>query len=611
MRRGATTPDGTFRVFAGLRSDPFLLAWLVGELKPFRNLLEHDNVLCFLVDFDTQRVLDPAQGSLFGVIAETTPVPAAGAFVGHQVARFDWVGRTEQTNVRLNNAHLKGADDLRDLWNQQTPFAIAPEFAPIFRKRLFDSLQEYDLRDGKADWSPAQLAASANVFLDDFMLIDVAKPTTDTSFLEIEKSTLNGRPYQTGGGRTINAHDIDILLTWIVNRDREPLKGGATQATQLGRNTFPYLAPPNAELQTVAESMVAQCAGRQGLGADRPVRRHVAPVDCADPADRDWRWPAAHGRNHRRQDHHRAARRHRQRASAVSLLRRHRHGCVELHRGPGGHAQGQWQHGDLARAVPVGWTTDPHHQDHRRHLAEGGPRRPEEALRVIAMSQAAEVELERAAVTAGDIAAINLESARQRSWNRFWRAPEQAGIAELIVEQEQLTAQFAGDLAAFDRLEMLANELACADPASARTALIAAQVACSTHRFAEARESLAQAVARGAPSDATDRLSLSIDQATGENLSAVLAARRELAARPGHWDQRIPLGCAARRPGRLRRGRSNLPGRVAHVSGRVAVCAGLGRVSAGCAVGRKCAGATTGSGGELVPHAPSLTCRAT
>lgn len=253
---GAATPDGTFRVFAGLRSDPFILAWLVGELKPFRNLLEHDNVLCLLVDFDAKRVLDPAQGSLFGVIAETTPVPKAGGLVGHQVGRFDWVGRPEQTNVRLNNAGLKGADDLRDLWNQQTPFAIAPEFAPVFRKRLVDSLREYDLRDGRADWSPAQLAASANVFLDDFQLIDVSKPTTDTSYLEIEKSTLNGRSYQTGGGRTLNAHDIDMLLTWIVNRDREPLIGGATQATQPGRNTFPYLAPPNAGVQTVVESVV-------------------------------------------------------------------------------------------------------------------------------------------------------------------------------------------------------------------------------------------------------------------------------------------------------------------------------------------------------------------
>ena len=258
--KGASTPDGTFRVFAGLRSDPFNLAWLVGELKPFQNLLEHDNVLCFLVEFDTRRVLDPAQGSLFGVIAETTPVPRPGALVGHEIGRFDWVGRTEQTNVRLNNGHLKGVDDLRDLWNQQTPFAIAPEFAPLFRKRLLDSLHEYDLRDGKEDWSPAQLAASVNVFLDDFLLIDVSKPTTDASFLEIEKSTLNGRAYQTGGGRTINARDIDMLLTWIVNRDREPLQGGAKQATQLGRTTFPYFAPPNAELQTVAESTALSAA---------------------------------------------------------------------------------------------------------------------------------------------------------------------------------------------------------------------------------------------------------------------------------------------------------------------------------------------------------------
>lgn len=254
--KGATTSDGTFRVFAGLRSDPFILAWLVAEMKPFQNLLEHDNVLCFLVEFDIQRVLDPAQGSLFGVIAETTPAPQPGAFVGHPPPRFDWVGRTEQTNVRLNNPGLKGVDDIRDLWNQQTPFAISPEFVPMFRKRLYDSLQQYDMSDGRQDWSPAALAASANVFLDDFMLIDVAKPTTDTSFMEIEKSTLNGRAYQTGGGRTVNAHDIDILLTWIVNRDREPLIGGATRATKLGVDSFPYLASPNTELQTVAESVV-------------------------------------------------------------------------------------------------------------------------------------------------------------------------------------------------------------------------------------------------------------------------------------------------------------------------------------------------------------------
>ena len=75
MRRAPprrTGPFASLPVFAPIRSS--WRGWS-GELKPFQNLLEHDNVLCFLVEFDTQRVLDPAQGSLFGVIAETTPVP--------------------------------------------------------------------------------------------------------------------------------------------------------------------------------------------------------------------------------------------------------------------------------------------------------------------------------------------------------------------------------------------------------------------------------------------------------------------------------------------------------------------------------------------------------
>ena len=161
---------------------------------------------------------------------------------------------------------------------------------------------------------------------------------------------------------------------------------------------------------------------------------------------------------------------------------------------------------------------------------------------MIEMIQAADLEFERLAATSGDIAAINLESARQRSWSRFWRAPEQPQIAEAIVEQEHLTAQFIGDLAAFDRLEMLVNELGRVEPESARTALIAAQVACGTHRFSEARDSLRQAVARGATSDAASRLLLTLDQATGNDLPAVLAARRERAARPGCWDELVPLG---------------------------------------------------------------------
>jgi hypothetical protein len=87
------------------------------------------------------------------------------------------------------------------------------------------------------------------------LLFDVAKPITDQSHLEIEKSTLNGRSYQTGGGRTVDANAFGILLTWLVNHDREFLQGGATGATKPGMKVFPYLASPNTDLETVSESV--------------------------------------------------------------------------------------------------------------------------------------------------------------------------------------------------------------------------------------------------------------------------------------------------------------------------------------------------------------------
>jgi hypothetical protein len=252
---GTSTPEGDIRVFAGLRSDPFYLAWDIGGLKKLPNLLQHTNVLCLVVELDTRRVLDPAKGSLFGAIAETVPISQQRTLIGPPVLRVDWIGRPEQTNMRLNNPAMLGIDDLRDLWNQQTPFAIPKELQPLFLQRLKASLTTWDMLDGKADWTPEALAAMANVFLDDFLLFDVAKPITDQSHLEIEKSTIAGRPYQTGGGRTVDANSVDILLSWLVNRDREFLQGGATGATKPGMKVFPYFATPNTELQSVAGSV--------------------------------------------------------------------------------------------------------------------------------------------------------------------------------------------------------------------------------------------------------------------------------------------------------------------------------------------------------------------
>ena len=271
--KGASTPEGDVRVFAGLRSDPFYLAWIAATLEKVPNLLQHDNVLCIVVELDTRRVLDPAKGSLFGAIAETAPDQRAITRIGHPVARIDWVGRPEQTNVRLNNPGLSGVDDIRDLWNQQTPFAISTALQPLFLQRLKDSFANWDMRDGKADWTPEALAANANVFLDDFLLFDVAKPITDDSHLEIEKSTIDGRPYQTGGGRTVDANSIDILFTWLVNHDREFLQGGATGATKPGHDGVSVFR--DAEHGTADGCRIGRA--RRGPGRGVVVDRIVQP----------------------------------------------------------------------------------------------------------------------------------------------------------------------------------------------------------------------------------------------------------------------------------------------------------------------------------------------
>jgi tetratricopeptide (TPR) repeat protein len=143
--------------------------------------------------------------------------------------------------------------------------------------------------------------------------------------------------------------------------------------------------------------------------------------------------------------------------------------------------------------------------------------------------------------TDGEIAAINLESARRSAWARFAQDPRLPSVAEEVVDDERLAAQFLGDLDSLDRLDALAMEFARAD-GSSRAALVHAEVASTVHRFADARGHLARAAQLGGPCEAIERHSLTIDQACGVKLDAVLAARREIAAASGRLEDLVPLG---------------------------------------------------------------------
>jgi hypothetical protein len=154
----------------------------------------------------------------------------------------------------------------------------------------------------------------------------------------------------------------------------------------------------------------------------------------------------------------------------------------------------------------------------------------------------AELDCAITPTTAGEIAIINLESARQRSWARLFADPTRHGVVETVVEHEQLTLQFVGDVSALGRVEALAAQLKQIDAASARVALIQAQVASMAHRFSDARHYLAQAEIGGAPTADVDRLRLNIDQACGSNLDSVLDARRRAATETNGLEDFVALG---------------------------------------------------------------------
>jgi tetratricopeptide (TPR) repeat protein len=143
--------------------------------------------------------------------------------------------------------------------------------------------------------------------------------------------------------------------------------------------------------------------------------------------------------------------------------------------------------------------------------------------------------------TDGNLAVINLESSRRRSWQVLKRWPDRPGTVERIVEEEQQRAQFLGDAAALDRLASLSAERCSHDPASPDAHLIAAQVASMRHHFAEAKAHLQDAEALGAPTDASSRHRLTIKQALGENLKEVLAARRDIAETAPDLQNLVPL----------------------------------------------------------------------
>jgi len=73
------------------------------------------------------------------------------------------------------------------------------------------------------------------------------------------------------------------------------------------------------------------------------------------------------------------------------------------------------------------------------------------------MIEAADLDSECFVLTDGEIAVLNLESARQRSSSNFYQNPVQTGVAEVVIEHEQLFLNPCGRAALTSRSPLAAG----------------------------------------------------------------------------------------------------------------------------------------------------------
>ena len=261
-------PDGDgepkgLRVFAGPRWDPFIMDAPAGLrtiaerrlafTEPGAIFLDGKNVLGLVVELDCAAVLGH-EGPL-AVVAETL---TRGTFV----VRIERVGRPEVKNLLLGPKQFDTVNrdlEIRDLYNMEDAFHLGSSYGAAYRARLNANLAFWDGLDGEVHWplDPDGAHPLTELVLADYLIVDPTRPYAEQgSFLEIERSTLTGRPHETCGGRSLNDDVIDVLYTFWINGGNGPvIRDGVDAASRPASSTFPYLAEPNPDPPTPPEHL--------------------------------------------------------------------------------------------------------------------------------------------------------------------------------------------------------------------------------------------------------------------------------------------------------------------------------------------------------------------
>lgn len=246
--------DG-MRVFAGLISDPFFMdveaairTDMMGKLSfnTTVNTVHFRDVLSIVVELPFAPIVQQFDGATLVAAISENVVTRRGNPI-----RLERVGRPEVKNLLMANPtrdlRAKGIE-LRDLYNREDVFALSPAYRPLYESRLDANLAFFDALDGNTAWpfGPDGRHPLRDLFINDYLVLDLARPFAPGGFLEIERALVDNRPSKTAGGRWLDDDILDELLTLIVNGGRgERLGDGVDRPTKSASLSFPYVREPN------------------------------------------------------------------------------------------------------------------------------------------------------------------------------------------------------------------------------------------------------------------------------------------------------------------------------------------------------------------------------
>ncbi len=250
---------GDFPLFAGMRTDPFFFdalwsaAATKGRLLPAKGLDTMDslNVLSLVMELPVARLFPGHSLLAFAAEAFAQDKPSA------PIRRTDRLGRPEITNVSLFSP--KGAEELRDAYNGEGTFEVSAARMATYRERLARNVAFYDGLDGKAEWSPKGIESLTTLLLEDFLVVDMAKPCDENSFLEIERSLLKGVKPTSCGGRRPTDDIMDTMYTlYVAGLNGARVGDGVDKPSRELAKEFPYLVAPEVGAGARVKAAVAR-----------------------------------------------------------------------------------------------------------------------------------------------------------------------------------------------------------------------------------------------------------------------------------------------------------------------------------------------------------------